>query len=156
MGRLSRNILFTLLALGIAARIRQYAACPSFWYDEAYLLLNVYHKSFVELLGPLGDNQAAPPLFLWLLRGLYHFGGGSEWWMRLPALAASLAGLLVMIPLARRVAGPRGRLWAVAFCTFGHHAALHANEVKPYALDFLMTELILLAALRCRATVRSW
>jgi hypothetical protein len=156
MGRFSRNILFTLIALGIAVRIRQYAACPSYWYDEAYLLLNVFHKSFGELLGPLGDNQAAPPLFLWMLRGLYYFGGGSEWWMRLPSLTASLAGLLMMIPLARRVAGLRGRLWAVAFCAFGHHAALHANEVKPYALDFLMTELIVYAALRCRAAVCSW
>jgi hypothetical protein len=156
MGRFSRNILFTLIALGLAVRIRQYAACPSYWYDEAYLLLNVFHKSFVELLGPLGDNQAAPPLFLWMLRGLYYFGGGSEWWMRLPSLTASLAGLLMMVPLAWRVAGRRGRLWAVAFCAFGHHAALHANEVKPYALDFLLTELIVYAALRCRAAVRSW
>src|SRR5579884_59106 len=156
MGRFSRNILFTLLALGVALRIRQYMACPSYWYDEAYLLLNVFHKSFFELLGPLGDNQAAPPLFLWLLRGLYHFAGGSEWSMRLPALTASLAGLFIMVPLARRVAGARGRMWAIAFCALGHHAALHANEVKPYALDFLMTELIVYAALRCQAVVRGW
>jgi GNAT superfamily N-acetyltransferase len=156
MGRFARNILFALIVLGIALRVRQYAACPSYWYDEAYLLLNIFHKSFVELLGPLRTDQAAPPLFLWLLRGLYRFGGGSEWWMRLPALAASVAGLLVMAPLARRFAGRRGRWWAVAFCTLGHHAALHACEVKPYAFDFLMTELILLAALRCQTVVRGW
>jgi hypothetical protein len=100
MGRFSRNILFALIVLGIALRVRQYAACPSYWYDEAYLLLNIFHKSFVELLGPLREDQAAPPLFLWLLRGLYRLGGGSEWWMRLPALTASVAGLLVMLPLA--------------------------------------------------------
>ncbi|HTU92005.1 MAG TPA: glycosyltransferase family 39 protein, partial [Gemmataceae bacterium] len=156
MGRFSRNILFALFALGIALRVRQYAACPSYWYDEAYLLLNVFDKSFVDLLGPLRENQAAPPLFLWLLRGLYQLAGGSEWWMRLPALAASVAGLLVMAPLARRIAGRRGGLWAVAFCAFGHHATAHAGEVKPYALDFLMAELILLAALRCQAIVSGW
>ncbi|HTU92113.1 MAG TPA: glycosyltransferase family 39 protein, partial [Gemmataceae bacterium] len=116
----------------------------------------VFDKSFVDLLGPLRENQAAPPLFLWLLRGLYQLAGGSEWWMRLPALAASVAGLLVMAPLARRVAGRRGGLWAVAFCAFGHHAAAHAGEVKPYALDFLMAELILLATLRCQAIVSGW
>ncbi len=156
MGRISRNLVFILIVLGIAVRIRQYAACPSYWYDESYLLLNVFNKSFVELLGPLRDNQAAPPLFLWLLRGLYHLGGGSEWSMRLPALAASLAGLFVMVPLARRISGPHGRLWAIAFCAFGHHATLHANEVKPYALDFLMTGLIVFAALRCRSAGGSW
>jgi hypothetical protein len=170
-GRFSRNILLTLVVLGVALRIRQYIACPSYWYDEAYLLLNVFRKSFIELLGPLRDNQAAPPLFLWLLRGLYQLVGKSEWWMRLPALTASVAGLLMMAPLARRITGPltlpspsggegrvrgRGALWAVAFCALGHHAAYHAAEVKPYSLDFLMTELILLAALRCQVIVSDW
>lgn len=156
MSRFSRYILFALLMLGIALRVRQYAACTSYWYDEAYLLLNVFGKSYLELLGPLSENQAAPPLFLWLLRGLYQMAGGSEWWMRLPALAASIAGLFVMVPLARRIAGRRGRLWAVAFCALGHHAAAHAGEVKPYTLDFLMAELILLAALRCQFVVNGW
>lgn len=147
------SILFTL---GIVLRVRQYAACTSYWYDEAYLLLNVFQHSFLELLGPLHEDQAAPPLFLWLLRGLYQLVGGSEWWMRLPALAASVAGLIAMAPLARRIAGRRGGLWAIAFCALGHHAAAHAGEVKPYAFDFLLTELILLAALRCQAVVSGW
>jgi len=153
MDRDFRKILFVLFALGIVLRIRQYAACPSYWYDEAYLLLNIFQKSFLDLLGPLRENQAAPPLFLWLLRGLYQLAGGSEWWMRLPALAASVAGLLMMAPLARRVAGRRGGLWAVAFCALGHHAAAHAGEVKPYTLDFLMTEAILLASIHCQLPV---
>src|SRR3954462_2427628 len=100
-----RFLLLTLLGLGFTLRIRQYAACPSYWYDEAYLLLNVFSLSFEELLGPLRENQAAPPLFLWALRGLYLALGGSEWIMRLPALLASLAGLLLLVPLARRLAG---------------------------------------------------
>jgi hypothetical protein len=156
MGRFSRNILLAFVVVGVALRVRQYVACSSYWYDEAYLLLNVFRKSFVELLGPLRDNQAAPPLFLWLLRGLYQLVGGSEWWMRLPPLATSVAGLVVVAPLARRMAGRRGALWAVAFCALGHHAAYHAAEVKPYALDYLMTELILLAVLRCQASVSDW
>src|SRR5579871_2105675 len=150
MGRFSRNILITLFVLGIALRVRQYSAFTSYWYDEAYLLLNIFHKSFIGLLGPLRDDQAAPPLFLWLLRGLYRLVGGAEGWMRLPALAASVAGLLVMAPLARRIAGRHSWLWSVAFCALGHHAAAHAGEVKPYAFDFLMTEAILLATLSCQ------
>lgn len=154
MSRLSRIILLVLLALGIALRVRHYAACPSYWYDEAYLLLNVFDKSWIDLLGPLHEDQAAPPLFLWLLRGLYQLVGGSEACMRLPALAASVAGLLLMVPLARRVAGRRGWIWAVAFCALGHHAAAHAGEVKPYAFDFLMSEAILLAALFSLVSIR--
>lgn len=154
MGRFSRNILLALFTVGIALRVRQYTAFTSYWYDEAYLLLNVFHKSFVGLLGPLREDQAAPPLFLWLLRGLYRLVGGSEGWMRLPALAASVAGLLMMALLARRIAGRCGWLWAVAFCALGHHAVAHAGEVKPYAVDFLMTESVLLATLHCQLHVR--
>ena len=35
-----------LLAVGLVARCRQYFGCPSFWYDEAYLLVNIYDCSF--------------------------------------------------------------------------------------------------------------
>jgi hypothetical protein len=156
MSRGSRNILLALLTLGIAVRVRQFAAFTSYWYDEAYLLLNIFHKSLVALLGPLGDDQGAPPLFLWLLRGLYGLAGGAEGWMRLPALSASLVGLLLMAPLARRVVGRRGWVWAIAFCALGHHAAAHAGEVKPYSFDFLMTEVILLATVSCQRVVRKF
>jgi hypothetical protein len=124
-------------------------------YDEAYLLLNIFHKSSIGLLGPLGDDQAAPLLFLWLLRGLYRLAGGAECWMRLPALAASMVGLLLMVPLAQRVVGRRGWVWAVAFCALGHHSAAHAREVKPYAFDFPLTEAILQATLLGQLLIRN-
>jgi hypothetical protein len=145
----TRWLLAALLVIGAAARLRHYASCPSYWYDEAYLLLNVFRKSFLDLLGPLRDDQAAPPLFLWALRGLYLLCGGGERWMRLPAAAAGVAGLFVLVPLARRFAGRRGLPWAVALGALCHHAVAHGCEVKPYALDFLLTELVLLAAAGC-------
>jgi hypothetical protein len=147
--RRALSLLLLLLLVGLLFRIRPYAACPSYWYDEAYLLLNVFHRSFGGLLGPLDDDQAAPPLFLWALRAVYLVAGRSEWCMRLPALLASLAGLVLLAPLAARVAGRQGMLWAVAFCALGHHACGHAAEVKPYALDFLVSAVVLLAALSC-------
>ncbi len=79
--------------------------------------------------------------------------------MRLPALAAGVASLFVMVPLARRMVGRCGWRWAVAFCALGHHAAAHTSEVKPYTLDSLVAELILLAVIRCQAVVtthRAW
>ena len=56
-------------------------------------LLNVFGKHAQELLGPLNDEQAAPPLFLLLLRGLYVAGGRAEWLMRMPAFIAGLLAL---------------------------------------------------------------
>lgn len=138
-------VLLVVGCIGLAVRILQYSAGASFWYDEAYLLVNVANKTCEELCGPLRCNQAAPPLFLWTLRGLYLWGGASECLMRLPALLASVTALLIFIPLARQVAGQPGWLWAVGLAVISLHAVTHAVEVKPYTLDLLMTEVILLA-----------
>ncbi len=144
-------LVLLLLAVGAAARLRYYGACPSYWYDEAYLLLNVFRRSWLELLGPLTDDQAAPPLFLWCLRGLYRTIGGGEWAMRLPALLAGLLGLAMLVPLARRGVGRRGAWWAVACGALCPHAIAHACEVKPYTLDVLVAEGVLLAGFAASA-----
>jgi hypothetical protein len=144
IARLTPWLLAALLLLGAAARCRLYLFRPSYWYDEAYLLLNVFHKNTAELLGPLSDEQAAPPLFLLLLRGLYVLAGRGEWLLRLPAFAASVLGLALMVPLARLVVGRRGWLWAVGLCAVCQHAVAHGTQVKPYAGDLLLTEVVLL------------
>jgi hypothetical protein len=137
-------LVLPVLALGIAARCRQYLGCPSYWYDEAYLLLNIFEKSYTDLLGALQYNVVIPPLFLWMLRGLYLVAGSSEWVMRLPAAVACLAGLFLMVPLARRVVGPGMWVCAVSLCALSDHHLMHGCEVRPYSIDFLLTEIILL------------
>lgn len=142
---LSALALVALVVLGALARGRLYLARTSYWYDEAYLLLNVFDRSFATLVGPLGNEQAAPPLFLFSLRALYLAAGGAEWAMRLPAFAASLAALAVMVPLARAAVGRRGALVAAGLGAVCYHGVTHGSEVKPYALDLLATEVLLLA-----------
>ena len=137
--------LLAIVVLGIGVRVRHYLAAPSFWYDEAYVLVNVFDKSYQELTGPLRCEQAAPPLFLWSLRALYTSVGGSEWAMRLPAFLASIASVLVLIPAARRIAGPTGWMWAVGFAALSQPAVFHAVCVKPYAGDLLAAAMILAA-----------
>jgi hypothetical protein len=144
-----------LLLLGVAARFRQYAACPSYWYDEAYTLLNIFSKSFVDLLGPLDNNQVMPPLFAWTQRALYLLAGSGEWAMRLPSFLASVAALLLMVPLARRFVRGPGWVVVVALCAVSDHALYHGYEAKPYSGDFLIAELILLAGFNV-VIAREW
>lgn len=134
------------LALGCAARCRQYLAGSSYWYDEAYLLLNIFQKSFTDLLGPLDYSVVLPPLFLWLLRGAYTTLGGSELAMRLPALVTGLAAVGLMVPLGRRLVGGAGWVAAAALVAVSDHALFHACEVRAYSADLLVTEVVLLAA----------
>ena len=135
-----------LVAIGLAARGRQYLGCPSFWYDEAYLLVNIYDRSFAELVGALRSEVVIPPLFLWLLRGLYLLLGPGELAMRLPALVAGVAAVFALAPLARRVVGGPAWLWVIGLWAVSRHGLVHAYEVRPYTVDFLLSTLILLAA----------
>jgi hypothetical protein len=144
-GRAVLGLLAGLLALGLAARCRLFFLGHSYWYDEAYLLLNVFTHSGRDLLGPLDHAQAAPPLFLLLLRGLYVVAGPAEWVMRLPAFASSLLALALAVPLARRVVGGAGWVWAAGLSAVCFHGVTHGCEVKPYAGDLLTAEVVLLA-----------
>ncbi len=135
-----------LLFVGLIARCRQYLGKPSYWYDEAFLTIDVFKNSYLELLGPLAGRTITPPFFLWMLRGCYDAWGPGEWSLRMPAFFAGVAGLLLMICVARRWLGSPGWLWALAFCAVSTHCVHHAVEVRPYATDFLMTALVLLFA----------
>jgi hypothetical protein len=144
--RRATALVVALLAFGLAVRLRQYWGCPSFWYDEAYFVVNILHRSCAQLVGSIDESVVAPPGYLWLLRGIYLWAGSSEWAMRLPALVAGLASLFLMMPLAYRVAGRPGWVWAVGFCAVSTHAQNHSNEVRSYASDFALTLVILLLA----------
>jgi hypothetical protein len=156
--RLGAWLLVGVVLLGTATRLRCYLSCHSYWYDEAYVLLNVSHRTVGELLQPLDDQQAAPPLFLFVLRGLYLLGGAPEWLMRLPAFVAGLAALALAVPLARFVIGRRSSLWVVGLGAICHHAVCHGCEVKPYAIDLLFAETVLLstAVLLTEGTAPGW
>src|SRR5262245_28060723 len=71
--------------VGLIARFRQYFGNPSYWYDEAFLTVDIFRYSPSELIGRLPGQTIIPPLFLWLLRGCYRAFGPDEWSLRLPA-----------------------------------------------------------------------
>ncbi len=126
-----------LVFIGLALRAYHYGRDPSMWHDEAYLVLNVLGKGFRDLLGPLFFSEAAPPLFLWLERGVALALGDNIYSLRLPPFLASCAALALMVPVARRALSPAALPWAVLLFACSDHLLWHACEAKPYALDVL-------------------
>src|SRR5436190_24369182 len=97
-GRLRCRFLFLLVIVaGIALRAFHFARDPSMWHDEAALVLNVLQKSFGELLGPLRFAEAAPPLFLWVERGVILSLGDSTFALRLVPFAASCLVVVLVV-----------------------------------------------------------
>ena len=80
-------------------------------------------------------------------------------WVQVPALAASLASVVLVFHLARRFGcGRAAAMAAGGVLALAPMAVLYATRVKPYAFDALSSLLLLLAAVRVvdRPTVRSW
>ena len=75
--RAVRAVTAVILA-GAALRLIAYLAARSLWLDEAKLANNIVGRTLVALLGPLGENQSAPWLFLFGERAATVFGGPNE------------------------------------------------------------------------------
>ncbi len=132
-----------IVALGIALRLNHYFAAPSFWYDEAAVIMNVVERGYFDLVGPLENQQAAPPLYLWMLRSSYKVFGDSEWSMRFPAVLGGIGMLILLWSWGKLHLGPAGLICLLAMSATSLHSILHADEVKPYSLDAFYTVLIL-------------
>ena len=136
-------VIAALVLLGLGLRCYHYLRVPSLWHDEAALAMNVLGKDFGQLLGPLLWHEAAPPLFLWIERGVFLALGDGILALRLLPFLASCAALLLMVPVARTLL-PRAALpWAVFLFACSEQLAWHACEAKPYALDILAAVLLL-------------
>src|SRR3712207_5144043 len=93
-GRGYRAALLALVLSGIGFRAAQYLSQRSFWEDESFIVLNLRDKTAAELLGRLDHDQAAPPLFLLIQRGVVVTLGPTEFGLRLLPLAAGIGSLL--------------------------------------------------------------
>ncbi len=134
---------YVLLTLGLCLRLYHYLRSPSLWHDEAALVLNVLDKSFWELLGPLRFSEAAPPLFLWLEKGVTLAFGESLYALRLLPLAASCGALVLFAFVARRTLEPAAVPWAVLLFATSDRLLWHSCEAKQYAIEVFVSVVLL-------------
>ncbi len=128
-----------LLLAGAGLRVWQYAANPALWLDELAAAHNVITRPLPGLLTEaLSDGQIAPPGFLLITRALVVVFGSSEYALRLFSLLCSLAALLFLARVARRVLAPTGALVAVALFSLSAGVAVFAADAKQYPCDVLV------------------
>ncbi len=143
-----RLLVFAVLAFGVICRLTQYLVDSSLWYDESFVALNVIHKSFGALFGPLDWNEASPPGFLVAEKLIVSIFGISEYALRLLPLIAALAALLLFAPLARRLCGNGpAMLWALILFAAWPVAIGQAGTLKHFSLDILLSIVLFLLAL---------
>jgi hypothetical protein len=136
------------VAVGIVIRLAQFAWDRSLFIDEAALALNIRERSFFELTQRLDYAQSAPLGFLFLQKILWTILGDNTYVLRLPALAAGIAALVLLVPVAKRLLPLHLVPSAVALFAVSHLNIYWATDAKQYAFDVLSALVLLLLALR--------
>jgi hypothetical protein len=133
-----------LVAVGLGLRSYHYLRDRAVWQDEAGLLLTVTARGFGDLfLGRLDYHQAAPPLYVCLLRAVSLVLGDDSLALRLPSYLASCAALLLFVPVARRHLAASAVSWAVLLFAVSEQLLWHASEAKAYSFDVLAAVVVL-------------
>ncbi|NJO10113.1 MAG: hypothetical protein HC873_11180 [Leptolyngbyaceae cyanobacterium SL_1_1] len=123
------------VGFGLVARLVQYAANRSLWFDEASLAINLVNRSYGELLEQLDYGQAAPPLFLWGEKLAIQLWGNSEYALRLLPLLAGLISVGLFYRLAKKLTTGVTTPIAIALFASLEYTVYYAGEVKPYISD---------------------
>ncbi|HTU23300.1 MAG TPA: hypothetical protein VMG10_35020 [Gemmataceae bacterium] len=139
-----RWLILLLLILGLGLRAYHYLRDRAVWHDEAGLLLTVSARDYHDLFrGRLDYHQAAPPLYLCLLKTISLTLGDSSRALRLPSFLASCAALLLFVTVARRLLTPQALPWAVLLFAVSEQLLWHASEAKVYSVDVLAAVVVL-------------
>ena len=137
-----------VVLVGAALRLAAYLAVRSLWLDEAMLANNIVGRTFGALLGPLGEGQAAPWLFLLGERAVAVVLGPTELALRLlPLVAGILLPWLVWLT-TKQLADEETGLVAAAIAALSPLLLYYSNEVKPYGIDAFVSAALLYATVR--------
>jgi hypothetical protein len=131
------DIMLALVGLTLLAHLLRLLARHTFWYDEAMLLNNIADGTLGDLFGPLPFyDQAAPQLYLLLLKALHSVFGVNEIAWRLPSWLAGAAAIGIT---ARAMPGVTAleRAAAAAVLAGGITFAYLTTEAKQYTVEIL-------------------
>lgn len=137
-----RLALLTLFALGLGWRLLRYGLQFPIWGDEAYVCLNFVDQTYFACTAGLKYAVVVPVFFLWGELTAFQWLGGSELALRLLPMLVGLVALPLFWRLARQVLSPRGSILALGFLAVSYYPVRHCCEVKPYALDLVVSILL--------------
>jgi mannosyltransferase len=136
-----------IATVGVGAMLRLIGIThQSLWLDEAFSAYVAAHR-FPEILTFVSSSDAHPPLY-YLLLHVWLILGPSVLAMRLLSAIASIASLLPMYWLGRRLANQRVALLATILMSFSAFQVWYAQEVRMYALTTLAIVMAMYAFVR--------
>ncbi|MFV1967412.1 MAG: hypothetical protein ACC628_18435 [Pirellulaceae bacterium] len=137
------QITWTLIAMGVLARLVRYLLKFPLWPDEAFLAASLLDRGYLDLMRPLEYAQVCPIGFLWVQATVVKLLGFCEFTLRLFPLLCSLAGLFVFRHLAGRLFKGVAWMLAVGIFSVAYPGLRYAVEAKPYGCDLFVSLLLI-------------
>jgi hypothetical protein len=128
---------WTVVGFGTFVHVVWYFERGSIWLDEAFLVLNIVHRSPVALLGKLSFGQGAPWGFLLAEKLAVVTLGVGDRSLRLVPLLAALAALPVFWRVASFYLRGPPLLLALLLFSFSPFLVHYSAEAKQYSVDVL-------------------
>ncbi|MCD8742405.1 glycosyltransferase family 39 protein [Mucilaginibacter roseus] len=140
----SRNLLWIIIALGIALRVYHLVDNRSLWEDEVYLSTGFAEYNLGDVLTkPLPFQQKAPLGYLLVVKSITTVLGAHELPLRLFPFICGVLSLLVFVPVVTKLLKPAGRLVAMVLLAFGPITLYHSVEAKQYSVELFSVILLL-------------
>ncbi|ERT09589.1 dolichyl-phosphate-mannose-mannosyltransferase family protein [Lyngbya aestuarii BL J] len=152
----SRTLSVGFVIFGVVVRLVQYLSNRSLWFDEANLALNIVNRSYLQLLAPLDNNQAAPPGFLWIEKLSIQILGNNEYALRLFPLIAGIVSLVALFFFAERYASQWATPIAIALFASLPYIVYYGTELKQYSSDIMIALLLSLLLVPVRYKILSY
>ncbi len=131
--------MWAVVISGLLWRTVRYALAFPLWGDEAFLAVNFLTRDLGGLACPLEFDQIASPGFLWVEWLVSRWLGSAECALRFVPYLAGVTSLLLFWRFCRGVATRRVTLVAIAVLAASFFPVRHSTEVKPYAVDLLVS-----------------
>lgn len=144
------RLCIVLLATGIFWRVLHWALAYPIWGDEGFVAVNFLVRDAAGMLEPLEWGQIVSVGYMWIGLLTSRLLGTSEWALRLPSLIFGIASLLVFWRMARKALAIPAAVLALGFLAAAYYPVRHAAEVKPYALDLLVSVTYAILAIELR------
>jgi hypothetical protein len=148
LGDVRTGVCVGAVLVGLAVRLEQLLSNRSLSQDEAMLALNIVHRSYAGLFRQLEYLQGAPVGFLVLQKGAVQWLGENEYSLRLLPFLAGTFALVLLVCLARETIAASAVPIAVLLFALSDPLVNWTVYAKPYALDVLLTVLVLWIAFR--------
>jgi len=133
---------FILIALGILIRLKCFFENCSFCPDEAYVAIEIVHRSFKEIFSfqrIFPSQPSHPLLFIVLVKLAGLLFGNYEFILRLVPIISGIVTLFLFDRLLKLILPFAYRLLALMFFIFFDQFTYIASELKPYATDVVVS-----------------